>query len=291
MTTPRLVVASACTLGEAPLWDPGRGVLWWVDIQERALWRFDPRDGAATRQALPVQATALGLCADGRFVMAAREGVGLFDPDQGAFTLRAQPEPDRPHNRTNDGHVGADGAFWFGTMHESGAKETGALYRLASDWTAARLRDGWGIANTMLTDAAGATLFAADSAKGQMIAFEIEDGRLGPARVLFEAGAEGWTPDGSALDAEGCLWNARWGGWAVARISPNGETLQEIALPVEQPTSCAFGGADLRTLYVTSAREGLDDAALARRPEAGGVFAIDVDVAGAPAPAFGGTGR
>jgi sugar lactone lactonase YvrE len=278
--SPKLLVGCRNLLGEGPLWDGRRGVLWWVDILARELWRWDSGSGRASGRALPLQATALGLRAAGDLVMAAREGVGVFDVEAWRFDPRVQPEPERSANRSNDGHVGADGAFWFGTMHEAGAEDSGALYRLDPGWRCTRAVDSWGIANTMLTNARGDVLYAADSKAGAMHAFDIHAASLGNRRILFEAGAAGWTPDGSALDAEGCLWNARWDGWAIARVSPQGETLALIDMPVQRPTSCAFGGADLRTLFITSSRADLDDAALGAQPDAGGVFCVDVGVQG-----------
>lgn len=277
---PRLLVGCKNRLGEGPLWDDKRRTLWWVDIPARELWRWDGVSGLSEGRALPVQATALGLRVAGGLVMAAREGVGVFDPETWRFDLRVVPEPERTSNRSNDGHVGADGAFWFGTMHETGAGDTGAIYRLDPDWRCTRVIERWGIANTLVTDVRGEILYAADSKAGVMNAFEIRDGALRNPRVLFRNSGAAWAPDGSALDAEGCLWNARWDGWGVARVGADGDVRAVLDLPVQRPTSCAFGGPDMATLFITSSRADLDGAALHAQPDAGGVFAVEPGVKG-----------
>jgi sugar lactone lactonase YvrE len=282
------VADSACTLGEGPLWDAGRGLVWWVDIHQRRLWRLDPVSGESEGRDLPVQATALAMRRAGDLLMAAREGIGLFDPDAWVFTPRLEPEADRTLNRTNDGNMGRDGAFWFGSMHETASARSGAIYRLTSDWTCTRVLDGWGIANTLSTDAEGRRLYLADSLDQTLYAYEIEAGRLGARRTLVGAHGQAWTPDGSAVDADGNLWNARWDGWGLACQSPDGDVLRELPLPIQRPTSACFGGPNLATLYITSARDDLTPAQLAGQPLAGGLFAADVGVRGLALPAFEG---
>lgn len=282
------VADSACALGEGPLWDADRGLVWWVDIVERRLWRLDPVSGESEGRALPVQATALAMRRAGDLLMAAREGIGLFDPDDWIFIPRLAPEADRPRNRTNDGNMGRDGAFWFGSMPQTASARSGAIYRLTADWTCTRVLNGWGIANTLSTDAEGRRLYLADSLDKTLYAYEIEAGCLGARRALVTAHGQAWTPDGSAVDADGNLWNARWDGWGLACLSPEGQVLREVPLPVQRPTSVCFGGPDFATLYITSARDDLTPAELAGQPLAGGLFAADVGVRGLALPAFGG---
>lgn len=278
------LVRSACRLGEGPLYDPRRRALFWLDILDQRLWRHDLTTGEAGAVALGAQVSAMALRAGGAgFAAVAREGAGVLDPDTGAFALKSPAVWDPVGQRSNDGHAGPDGAFWFGVMANEGGVGGGALYRLAPNWQIERVVAPWGIPNTMQWSADGETLFAADSAINTMFALRMEYGAVRETRPLYRAPHDVWTPDGSALDAQGCLWTARWDGAAIVRHDPNGVALQTIAMPTPRPTSCAFGGDDLRTLFITSARDGVEDA-----PFAGDLFALDAGVAGAPAPVFGG---
>lgn len=277
-------------LGEGPLWDDAGGRLYWVDIRARALECLTISSGRFARTVSNVPLTALGLRSSGGLIAAGDRSVGVVDARTGILEPRLTFEPELPRNRTNDGGVGRDGRFWFGTMDDGGEAGHGALYSVNADWTLKRAVDGLGIPNGVVTDERGAMLYMADSAR-QVIETRALDptiGALSPPRQFVSFETEECTPDGAALDEEGCLWTALWDGARVVRIAPDGRIERSAPLPVARPTSCAFGGADLKTLYVTSAREGLDDAALADQPLAGSVFAIEAGVRGLPVPLFAG---
>jgi sugar lactone lactonase YvrE len=149
--------------------------------------------------------------------------------------------------------------------------------------------DGLGIPNTVLCTRSGETLFLADSKDAELYSFAVSSsGALGRQRLFAQTREENCTPDGSALDEHGYLWNAQWGGSRIVRYAPDGSVDRVVPLPVEQPTSCVFGGSNLSTLFITSAREGLSEEALARHPLSGNVFAFDPGVRGVPAPIFRG---
>jgi sugar lactone lactonase YvrE len=236
-----------------------------------------------------VSAVAPRACGEG-LVAARRDGVGVLDPETGLFTHRLDPEPDRPGNRANDGNVDLAGRFWFGTMHDGEHEATGALYRLDADWSCRRVLDGLGIPNTLVVGPAGDVLYVADSRRAILdrLAIDPVTGEAGERAPFIHTRGQGCAPDGSAVDADGYVWNAQWGGARLVRYAPGGEIDRIVPLPVDHPSSCAFGGADLATLYITSARWLLADEALARQPWAGGLMAFEPGVRGLALPPFGG---
>ncbi len=279
------------TLGECPVWDPARAVLWWIDCAEPALHRFDPATGSDRALPLVERIQAIGLRRDGGLIAAMASGIARLDPDGGVVEMIAKPEAGRPDHRFNDGKCGPDGCFWIGSMHHGYAEPSGCLYRIEPDATATAVLDHLTVPNGVGWSPDGDVFYLGDSPTGVISAFDFDpaEGILATgARRLTEPGvAPGW-PDGLAVDAEGFLWNARWDGGCIARFAPDGRLDRTVPMPVSRPTSCAFGGPALDRLYVTSARIGLDAPALADQPLAGSLFALDVGVAGAPVATFGG---
>jgi L-arabinonolactonase len=287
-------IVSAATrenvLGEGPLWSRSQGRLYWLDIERRLLEWLDPRTNEAGAWPLNLRATAIAERKNGGLVLATERGPALFDAVTGEMHLLHNPEPDRPANRSNDGHADAKGRFWYGTMDDSEQQRSGAVYRLDTDGTSTRVLDGLGVPNTVLCTPDCTRLYLADSKDQVLYAYDVdpESGTPGNGRVFATTQGTAGTPDGSALDADGFLWNAQWGGGRVVRYSPEGEIDRIVPLPVEQPTACAFGGDDLSVLYITTARKGLSAESLARQPLAGSVLAFRPDIRGWPMPMFGG---
>ena len=291
MTEIACLVPRTNRLGEGPVWDAASGRLYWVDIKGPRLEWFHPASGTDGGLGLDLQVTSVAPRACGQGLLAAaKPGVGVLDPETGAFDQRVAHEPDRPQNRPNDGNVDLAGRYWFGTMDDGEAQRSGALYRIDPDWTCTRVIDGMGIPNTLVCSPDGLTLYVADSARGVLETASIDPatGALGPTRRFINTRGQGCAPDGSAVDAEGYVWNCQWGGARIVRYAPDGRVDRIVPVPVAQPTSCAFGGADLATLYVTSARVGLSDADLAGQPWAGGLMAFDPGVRGLALPPFAG---
>ena len=290
MMTVTLLMRREAILGEGPLWDDQAGRLYWVDIRASALEWIVPDKAAFGRHELSTRVSALGVRKEKGLVAAGDHSVGVLDPETGAFDARVTFEPELPRNRTNDGAVGHDGRFWFGTMDDDAAPGQGGLYSLGADWTLKHALDGLDVPNGINTDAKGATLYLADSGR-QVIETRALDPTMGSlqlAKVFADFSAESFTPDGAAFDEDGCLWTALWDGSRIVRLTPDGSVDRTIELPVTRPTSCAFGGSDFRTLFVTSARVGLNQAALQKEPLAGSVFAIETGVRGAPVSIFAG---
>jgi L-arabinonolactonase len=284
-------VARTNRLGEGPVWDAARGRLYWVDIKAPRLDWFDPASGEDGGVDLGVQVTSVAPRANGQGLLAAaRSGLGILDPDTGTFELRLEVEPDRPNNRPNDGNVDLAGRYWFGTMDDAGVARSGALYRLDPDWACHRMIDGMGMPNTLVCSPDSLTLYVVDSALRALDAASIDPvtGALGPRRRLASTRGQPYGPDGSAVDADGYIWNAQWGGFRIVRYAPDGRIDRVVEVPVAMPTSCAFGGPGLATLYVTTARDGLSAEARAAQPWAGGLLAFEPGVRGLALPPFAG---
>lgn len=292
-----VVVAAENGVGEGPFWDDRAGELWWVDIPARAVLAWRPGDAAPRRWSVPEFPSAVVLRERGGALLAMRDGIYAFDPASGATTLLCRHEPDRPDNRTNEAKCDPHGRFWVGTMqnnlHPDGSAKamtgsTGALYCLRADGRISREVDGVGLSNTLAWTDGGRTLLFGDTLTNVISAFTTDDdGHLSDRRVFSDEPLPGHC-DGSAIDAEGYLWNCRFGGGRIVRFAPDGRVDRQIALPVTNPTSCCFGGPDLRTLYVTSARFGLSAGQLAGNPAEGALLALATDVTGTPSVRFGG---
>ena len=276
-------------LGEGPCWDAGRGRLYWLDIKGKKLEWLEPARGAEGALDLPVRASAMAPRGDASLVLATELGFATLDPDTGAFEVKIEVEPERPGNRSNDGGVDLQGRFWMGTMDDAEEHRSGALYRLDPDWTCHRVLDGAAILNTVAVSPDGRTFYQADSKDQTIYAWDLDaHGVLSRQREFVDLRGTEAYPDGSAVDAEGFLWNAQWGAWRLVRYTPEGTVDRIVEMPVEQPSSCAFGGETLDTLYVTSARVGLSDEALAAQPDAGCLFSLRPGVKGLALPDFAG---
>ena len=277
-------------LGEAPVWDAEAGCVRWIDCIGRRLHRYDLAAGATASVDVGEAIHSIGPSGDGGLVAAMASGFGLLDPETGAFTPLSRPEAARPDYHFNDGKCGPDGRFWAGTMPRNYTGAGGRLFRLGPGGASAQMADGFTVPNGPGWSPDGTVFYIADSPAGAIFryAFDAEGGALGPRQVAVEPGAAPGWPDGMAVDAEGCLWSARWDGGCVVRFTPGGAVDRIVDMPVSRPTSCAFAGPDLATLVVTSGTAGMDGAARAAEPHAGGLFAFDAGVKGAPVGTFAG---
>lgn len=293
-TPPRstsVTVAADCAnvLGEGPIWCAAEAALYWVDIKAPAIWRMGWPAMTVERWTPPCQVSAIAPRAKGGFIAATGRGFARIDWARRSVEPIGNPEADQPGNRFNDGKVDRNGAFWAGTMDDAEQAATGALYRLdpALDWTC--VDQGYHVTNGPAFSPDGRWLYHSDSALQRVYRFALhEDGAIGQREQFLQFGVGEGYPDGMTTDAEGCLWIAFWDGWCMRRFSPGGVAIERIALPVQRPTSCAFGGPDLDRLYITSARTGLADAALAEQPYAGALFVAQPRTGGFAQQAFAG---
>lgn len=253
MFTP--VIDIELAIGESPLWDDRRHVLWFVDILAPAIFRLDPAGGTVSRFAMPDLVASLGLCIDGRLIAALRSGVHLFDPDSGTLDFLVQPEPDRPMNRLNDGKVGPDGCFWVGSMHDALPRQpTAALYRVTPQGQVDKVLDGLKVSNGLAWSPDGRIMYHADSRGPHVSAYPFDPagGTLGPGRILATLGEADGLPDGAAVDVQGFYWSAGVTAGRLNRLAPDGRIAAVIDLPAPAPTMVCFGGPALDRLYVTS---------------------------------------
>jgi sugar lactone lactonase YvrE len=278
------------SLGECPVWSADDHVLYWVDINAPSLNRFDPATGLNTAWPMPESIGCVALRARGGFVAALRGGFWFIDREGKLERKLVEAPYDPAHHRFNDGRADARGRFWAGSMNEKRDATTAKLYRLDPDLRLTAVIDDITVSNGLAFSPDGRTLYHTSTPTQTVHAYDFDAtaGAIANRRVLKRFTAEGEFPDGAAVDRDGCYWSALYRGGKVVRISPQGALLAEYALPAQCPTMCAFGGPDLKTLYVTSARQRRDPEELARLPQSGGIFAMRVDTPGLPEPKFAG---
>ena len=283
MSEPRSVLAVQATLGEGPVWVEREQALWFVDIKNHKVHRFDPATGDHRSYDAPCQVGWVLPSDDGKFIAGLQQGIAHFDPATGAFDVIHSPEAATPGNRLNDATVDPQGRIWFGSMDDGESCDSGRLYCFEQG----QVRDS-GLPPVCITNGPavspdGRALYHTDTLGRVIHRVPIhDDGTLGAPSVFATIDeADGW-PDGSVCDAEGHVWIGLWGGWRARRYAPNGEIIAEVRLPASNITKIAFGGTDLCTAFATSARKGLDAEALAGQPMAGNVFTFEVDVPGLP---------
>ena len=290
-TAVELLVDEHALVGEGPLWDEEEQVLYWVDILNSKLFIYDPASGENRTLDVGQHVGTVVTRASGGLMLAVREGFASFDLETQELTLIANPEAHVTGNRFNDGKCDPAGRFWAGTMAYENPKDSGSLYRLDTDLSVHRMFGGVAISNGIVWSLNHSTMYYIDTLRKNVRAWDYdnETGDIANERVVIDVPEEAGMPDGMAIDSEGMLWVAHYGGARVSRWNPgSGELLEEIPLPVTQVTACAFGGPDLATLFITSAAQELDAAELARQPLAGGLFAIETPYRGVPSFRFGG---
>ena len=286
-----LLVDQHALVGEGPLWDEEEQVLYWVDILSSKLFIYDPATGENETIDIGQHVGTVVTRASGGLMLAVREGFASFDLETRKLTPIANPEAHIPGNRFNDGKCDPAGRFWAGTMAYENPKDSGSLYRLDTDLSVHKIFGGVAISNGIVWSLDHTTMYYIDTLRKNVRAFDYNNdtGDIANERVIIDVPEETGMPDGMAIDGEGMLWVAHYGGARVSRWNPaTGENLEHIPLPVTQVTACAFGGPDLSTLFITSAAQELDAAELERQPLAGGLFAIETPYQGVPSFRFGG---
>jgi len=284
------VLDARASLGECPVWSVAEQVLYWVDINAPALHRFDPATGADTAMPMPESIGCFALRARGGFVIALRDGIWLARADGTLLRRIADPPYAPEHHRFNDGRCDRQGRFWAGSMNEQRDADSASLVRVDADHRVTPVLSGMMISNGLAWSPDGRTMYHADTPTQIIHSFDFDaaSGLPSNRRVFARFTDPTHRPDGGAVDSEGCYWTAFYAGGKVVRLSPTGAVLAQYPVPAQCPTMCAFGGHDLRTLYVTSARQLRSDEELARLPQSGGLFAMAVAVPGLPEPPFAG---
>ena len=268
-------------LGEGPVWDDCRGELIRVDISGRLVHRWSPTTGLATSFTTPGDVGAAVLCEDGALILAVELELWRVDA-AGEWMFLAEAEA-TPSVRFNDCRADPRGRLWAGTLHRERQAGAAALYRLDSGGELTLVLPERTISNGIGWSPAGTTMYYIDSTTQRILEFDydLDSGQLGDHRIFADVEPTDGLPDGLTVDAEGGVWVCLFGGGRVRRYRPDGTLHEDIMLPLSNPTCPAFGGADLGTLYITTARHRLTDEQLAREPLAGAVLQLgDVGVAG-----------
>lgn len=284
------VAGVANELGECPIWDGEFRILRWVDIKRPTLHSFDPQTGQLTARPLPEPIASFALTKERILLVAGQNGFGWLDPDSGVLTPIVDPEADKPLNRFNDGRCDRQGRFWSGTMCDPKREPLGALYRFDADLSYRLFKRDIIVPNSLSWSPDNRIMYFSDTPRRLIWAFayDIDSGDITGERLFADTSDSNSRPDGAAIDEAGCLWSADYGGGRVIRYTPDGKIDREISFPASNLTCCAFGGRDLDTLYVTSARQRMRPDALAREPLAGGLFAVRPGIKGLPESRFAG---
>ncbi|MGH3260804.1 MAG: SMP-30/gluconolactonase/LRE family protein [Trebonia sp.] len=287
-----VAVRSEAICGESPMWSAGEQVLYWVDNVGERVHRFDP--GSGHDEAVPVEQNVmdLGLRAGGGLVAALAKQLAFYDSATGALEPFAEVERDRPDNRFNDGKLDRRGRYWAGSMDGvHWDRPAGALYRLGGDLRPELIKDEVVCANGLGWSPDDRVFYLGESFRHTIFAydFDADDGAIANRRPLATVDkAGGGFPDGLTVDAEGGVWSAHNGAGRLVRYAADGTVTHIAELPVPHCTSVIFGGADLDVLYVTSARQGMDERQLRQCPLSGSVFAVRPGISGLPEPLFHG---
>ena len=285
------VLEAGAILGETPVWCPVERRLYWVDIRQPAVHRFDPRTGETWSWGMPEDVGFVVLRQGGGAVVGLRRGFAFLDLTTGTVTKVLDPESDRLENRLNDGKCDRRGRLWAGSVNQSTPRApTAALYRLDPNLSCQVMARGITTSNSIAWSPDDRTFYFADTPTCQIVAYDFNpaEGMISNPRVFASLPEGTGRPDGSTVDSEGFLWNAHFDGGRITRYAPDGRVDRVIQLPVLHPTSCAFGGDNLGVLYVTTSSHLLSDTERSRNPLAGGLFAVHVGVRGLPEPRFAG---
>jgi len=283
-----LLVDAQARLGECPLWCERTGTLYWTDIESATLHAWEAADGRTRQWTLPERLGSFALCeGSSQLLLGLASGIALFDLASEAMSPIVPVEAGEPTTRINDGRCDRQGRFVFG-MYNPAEASIGHFYRVHPDLRIERLPlPPAGVGNSIAFSPDGATMYYTDSPTRTILRVDYgADGRLGTPQPFVRLPASEGFADGSTVDAEGGLWNAQWRGSRVVRYDASGAESARFEVPASQVTCPAFGGAAFDQLYLTSARKGLDAEALAKEPEAGGVFVLQPGWRGLPESRF-----
>jgi sugar lactone lactonase YvrE len=295
----RCIYQARSALGESALWSPKEKALYWLDQMRPEIHRLDPATGKDVKFALdlPPQLGGLVPHKSGGLALAAADGISILPAGMESRRTLVNPIAGMSHISFNDAKCDRQGRLWAGTTDRMETEAIGRLYRIDPDGKATSFVDGFVCSNGPSFSPDGLVMYHTCSHERVINAYDL-DGRTGETsnrRVFATIDPAAGVPDGSTVDAEGYLWSTHWGGWRITRYAPDGRIDREIGMPVKNVTSCAFGGAEMETLFVTTASieftDGhwvyMDDISFDAAPMTGAIFAIDVGIKGLPEPAFG----
>ncbi|ODT80361.1 MAG: hypothetical protein ABS76_16910 [Pelagibacterium sp. SCN 64-44] len=280
----KLLIDSQCALGEGPFWHDGRQQLFWFDINNKTLFAASAEGVMAGEWHFDEIVAAAAIIDDDNLALAAETGLKRFSLATGDSEHLIDIERDVPANRTNDSRVHPSGAFWIGTMVKDEGPKDGAVYHYRAGKLTS-IRSNAAIPNATCFSPDGRIAYWTDTPTRKILKCETDPETglpVGEWTLFADVSEHRGYPDGAVVDSQGYLWNARWGGNCVIRYAPDGTIDRIVEVPVSQVTCPAFGGRDLKRLFLTSANKNLSDDQLAAEKVAGGVFYIDLDIAGLP---------
>lgn len=279
-----LLIDAKATLGEGPCWHAEEQALYWVDILEKKLHRYDPATGSEQNWLLPEPVGCVAARKTGGLIIALQNGFAFFDPQSGTHEWIRKIEADLPATRFNDGKCDPKGRFWAGTMDTSDPRQPiGSLYCFDTDRTLRKMETHVTVSNGLTWNPDYTVMYYIDTGTRKIVAYDydLESGDISGKRVIIEFPETVGYPDGMTADQEGMLWVAMWGGWKVARWNPNtGDLLATYDIPAKNISACCFGGPDLSDLYITTARKGRPQGVDETQPHAGGLFRLKTDTKG-----------
>jgi sugar lactone lactonase YvrE len=290
MSSIECVWAANALLGEAPFWSVEEGVLHWVDIDGKMVFRYRPEKAGKETFAQDHEIGCIVPRRNGGFVAGLESGLAFLDSNLNKVEFFASPERDLPGTRFNDGKCDRRGRFWVASADRNEAEPLGALYCADGSGRVNRVLSGVIIGNGLGWSPDNRTMYFTDSGYNTIYAFDydIETGVARNRRIFVEVDEKVGMPDGLTVDADGFVWSAHWGGWRITRYDPAGRIDRVVEMPVPNVTSLAFGGGNLNQLYITTARLGMSARAIFEAPLSGGLFVIEPDVAGLPETVFAG---
>ena len=286
-----ICVDKQALVGEGPIWDEKKQVLYWIDILSSKLYRYNPAKGKNKSYDVGQHVGTVVLRESGGFMLALRNGFAAFDAKKGKLEIINDPESHLTGNRFNDGKCDPAGRFWAGTMAYDNPVTQGSLYRMNTDFEVRKMVGGIGISNGIVWSHDQKSMYYIDTIAATVRAYDydLDTGDISNERVAIDVPREMGLPDGMTIDTDGMLWIAHYGGGRVCQWNPEtAEVLQTIEVPAKQTTACAFGGKKLDTLYITSAAQQMSKADLKKEPHAGALFACKPGAQGVNAFRFGG---
>lgn len=287
----RCVWDEPCILGEGPIWHPLEKVLYWVDIIKPELHRLDPKNNNHQSWIMPTDICCVSPNEKGGLIVALKNEIAILNPVANKINyLSTLPEKNAEKSMFNDGHCDRQGRFWVGSKDLSESKPTGYIFQFTLQKKLIKQADNFIVANALIASLDSKYFYIADSPKRIIYRYDFDSdaGEIHNPVIFAKVPENAGYPDGMTIDSQGYLWGCHFNGWRVTRYDPEGKIDRVIKMPVSAPTSCCLGGSDLKTLFITSAKRDVTDTELKNQPQAGYVFAIDVDMPGVNEPCFKG---
>ena len=280
---------ASAILGEGPVWDDVLGKLYWIDIKKQQVYRYDPGTRKIESWQLDQMVGCIIPTSNESIICALQDRLLELNTITGETKNFAPIEKDLPDNRSNDGKADAAGRLWIGTLNIPGENGKAGLYRVDNNGTVLKQLDKLGMSNGLGWSPDNTKMYLIDTPERHVMQFDfsLPDGTLTNKKIVLKFNEIDGSPDGMCVDAEGMLWIAFYGGKRVGCYNPaNGQLIVEVEVPAENVTCCTFGGADLDTLYITTASQGVNEEGFKKYPDTGSLFSVKTDVKGMKANRF-----